>query len=203
MFVLGLTGSIGMGKTTAANYFRILRVPVYNSDIAVHSLLEPGGEAVTGVAEKFGGVLKGNRIDRNALGKQVFNNQDKLDLLESILHPLVRLKQKRFLVKSAIRKENLVVLEVPLLFETDGDKFCNAVAVVSAPNFIQEHRVMSRKGMTKKKFNGIMRRQMPDIEKVRLGDFVIPTGLGKRSTYRTILGILEEIGFPKRQKLYF
>ncbi len=168
MFVLGLTGSIGMGKTTAANYFRILKVPVYNSDIAVHSLLEPGGEAVPGVAEKFSGVLKGNRIDRNALGKQVFNNQDKLDLLESILHPLVRLKQKRFLVKSAIRKENLVVLEVPLLFETDGDKLCNAVAVVSAPNFIQEHRVMSRKDMTKKKFNGIMRRQMPEYHSLSL-----------------------------------
>ncbi len=187
-----------MGKTTAANYFRNLRVPVYNSDIVVHSLLEPGGEAVTGVAKIFGGVLRGNQIDRNALGKQVFNNQDKLDLLESILHPLVRVKQQRFLIKSAMRKENLVVLEVPLLFETDGDKLCNAVAVVSAPNFIQEHRVMSRKGMTKKKFDGIMKRQMPDTEKVRLGDFIIPTGLGKRLTYRTILAILDKIGFPKR-----
>ena len=194
---MGLTGSIGMGKTTAANYFRNLRVPVYNSDIVVHSLLEPGGEAVKGVAKIFGGVLRGNQIDRNALGKQVFNNQDKLDLLESILHPLVRVKQQRFLIKSAMRKENLVVLEVPLLFETDGDKLCNAVAVVSAPNFIQKHRVMSRKGMTKKKFNGIMKRQMPDTEKVKLGDFIIPTGLGKRLTYRSILAILDETGFPK------
>ena len=197
MFVLGLTGSIGMGKTTAANYFRILGVPVYNSDTVVHRLLEPGGEAVTGVAELFGGVLKGNQIDRNALGKQVFNNQDKLDLLESILHPLVRIKQKRFLINSAIRKEKLVVLEVPLLFETNGDKLCNAVAVVSAPKFIQKHRVMSRKGMTKKKFNGIMKRQMPDTEKVKLGDFIIPTGLGKRLTYRSILAIIDETGFPK------
>ncbi len=198
MFVLGLTGSIGMGKTTAANFFRNLRVPVYNSDIVVHGLLEPGGEGVAGVAKFFRGVLKGNQIDRNALGKQVFNNQDKLDLLESILHPLVRVNQRRFLIKAAIRKENLVVLEVPLLFETDGDKLCNAVAVVSAPNFIQENRVMSRKGMTKEKFNGIMKRQMPDTEKLRLADFVIPTGLGKRLTYRTILAILDEIGFPKR-----
>ena len=190
MVILGLTGSIGMGKTTAATMFRSLGVPVYDSDAVVHGLLGPGGAAVAAVAEAFPGVVKKGVIDREALGARVFADQAALRALEAILHPLVRAGQNRFLRRAAARRDAVVVLDVPLLFETRDDINCDATVVVSAPRFIQESRVLSRPGMTRETLDGILGRQMPDAEKRRRADFVVASGLGRAVTLRRLKEIV-------------
>jgi len=191
MFVLGLTGSIGMGKTTAANMFRAQNIPVYDADAQVHELLAAGGEAVTPVGEAFDGVVKDGSVDRQALGKIVFDDPEALARLEGILHPLVRKRQEAFLRTAANHRRELVVLDIPLLYETEGGANCDAVAVVSAPLYLQRIRVLGRPGMTEEKFEGILARQMPDEEKRRRADFVIPTGLGKRLSLLSIREIIK------------
>ncbi len=191
MFVLGLTGSIGMGKTTAAAMFRYQKIPVYDADASVHELLAPGGAAVPAVADLFPGVVRDGGVDRQALGKIVFDDPQALGGLESILHPLVRKRQTAFLRFSAGQRRQLVVLDIPLLFETGGDSACDAVAVVSAPFYLQSLRVLARSGMTAEKFFGIMARQMSDLEKRRRADFVIPTGLGRRKSLLSIREIIK------------
>ncbi len=191
MFVLGLTGSIGMGKTTAAAMFRCQKVPVYDADAAVHRLLAPGGEAVSDVGDLFSGVLRDGGVDRQALGRIVFEDPQALGRLESILHPLVRKKQAAFLRSSAGQRRRLVVLDIPLLFETGGDANCDAVAVVSAPFYLQSLRVLGRLGMNEEKFSGILARQISDLEKRRRADFVIPTGLGRRLSLLSIREIIK------------
>ncbi|MEX0695318.1 MAG: dephospho-CoA kinase [Rhodospirillales bacterium] len=179
MFILGLTGSIGMGKTVAAGDFSRLGVPVHDSDAAVHALMARGGAAVGAVAEAFPGVAKDDAIDRAALGRRVFADPDALKRLEAILHPLVRQQTHKFLGTHARRRTPAVVLDVPLLFETGGENRCDAVAVVSAPYREQRRRVLSRPGMTEKRFQEILKHQISDHLKRRAADFVIFTGLGR------------------------
>ena len=182
MKILGLTGSIGMGKSTAARMFRRLGIPLHDADAAVHRLLGKGGGAVATVGHAFPGVRKDGAIDRRALGAEVFGDAVALKRLESILHPLVRAEKIRFLHSSRARGAKLVVLDIPLLYETGGDKRCDAVLVVTAPQFLQDQRVLSRPNMDAERLNQIRKQQTPDAEKRRRADFVVHTGLGQRPT---------------------
>lgn len=179
MIVVGLTGSIGMGKTTAANALRRMRVPVHDADAAVHRLLSKGGVAVAPIAAAFPGVGKNGAIDRPALGALVFRDPDALARLEAIVHPLVRAESHAFLRHCAVRRAAIAVLDVPLLFETGRDRDCDVTVVVSAPAFIQAQRVLRRPGMTAERFAEIGARQMPDREKRRRADFIVCTGMGR------------------------
>jgi dephospho-CoA kinase len=196
LIVLGLTGSIGMGKSTAAAVLRRLGVPVFDADQAVHRLLAPGGAAVGAISGAFPGVrTQTGGIDRRVLGQRVFGDSAALKRLEGILHPMVAAEEKRFLLLARARHEPIVVLDVPLLFETAGDRRCDYVLVVSAPALVQRQRVLRRPGMTPIRLAHILQTQMPDDEKRRRADFVLPTGLGKGHTLRrlrTILRLLHE-----------
>jgi len=190
MVILGLTGSIAMGKTTAAATFRRLGVPVYEADRAVHRLLARGGAAVGAVARAFPGFVREGRVDRQALGALVFRDKEALVRLERIVHPLVREAQERFLRRQAARRAPLVVLDIPLLLESGSEARCDAVVVVSAPAFLQAQRALSRPGMTQERLSGILSHQMPDREKRWRADFVVTTGLGKRQGLRRIARIV-------------
>ena len=190
MIILGLTGSIGMGKTTAAKAFRSLGVCVHDADLAVHNLMVPGGLAVDKVLNVFPDVAMNGGIDRQALGAIVFADDSKLQKLESILHPLVRRKESAFLAAAARRRERLVVLDIPLLLETGGDARCDGVVVVSAPATIQKSRVMQRPGMTADRMRAIMDLQIDDDYKCHMADFVVHTGLGRSHSLRDIANIV-------------
>jgi len=189
MIILGLTGSIGMGKSTAAAMFRRLGVPVYDSDATVHFMLERGGAAVELIDAAFPGVVADGAVDRDVLGKRVFGDDKALKRLEAIVHPLARQAQDQFLKRCAARRLPLVVLDIPLLFEVMLDVRCDASVVVSAPAFIQSARVLARPGMTREKFDGIMARQIPDLVKRRCADFVVPSGRGRAETLRHLAQI--------------
>ncbi len=162
MFVLGLTGSIAMGKSTAAATFRALTVPVFDADRAVHRLLAPGGAAVAAVAAAFPGCARDGAIDRRALGRLAFAEPAALARLEAILHPKVRSLERRFLARCAAARRPLVVLDIPLLLETGGERLVDAVAVTSAPPAVQAQRVLGRPGMTAERLAAIRARQLPD-----------------------------------------
>ena len=170
MMIVGLTGSIGMGKSTAAKMLRQMGVPVYDADAAVHRLQAPGGIALPPIEAAFPGVVKDGVLDRQALGARVFGNKEALRRLEAIVHPLVAREQRGFLRRAALKREPLVVLDIPLLFEGLGERRVDAVLVVSAPAFLQRQRVMARPGMTAEKFAGILRQQVPDSQKRRKAD---------------------------------
>jgi dephospho-CoA kinase len=193
MFVLGLTGSIAMGKSTAAQGFRALEVPVFDADAAVHRLLGPGGAAVASVAEAFPDCGGDGAIDRKKLGRLAFGDASALARLEAILHPLVRDAERRFLSQAAAARRPLVVLDIPLLFETGSERRADAVAVVSAPAFLQRQRVLRRTGMTPDRLAAIRTRQLPDPEKRRRADFVIATGLDRRRAVAAIAAIVDEV----------
>ena len=194
MITLGLTGSVGMGKSTAAAMLRRLGVPVHDSDATVHRLMAPGGGAVAAVAKAFPGVRrKDGGIDRVALGGRVFADAKALERLERILWPLVRRSQRGFLAAAHARRAPLVVLDVPLLFESGGEERCDKVMVVSAPAMVQRARVMARPGMTEVRFRAILAKQLPDAEKRRRADYVVPSGLGRALTYRTLQRIVREL----------
>lgn len=193
-FILGLTGSIAMGKSTASATFRAFGVPVFDADAAVHALFAPGGAAVAPVLAVFPDC--GNQtlgVDRKALGKAVFDDRDALRRLERIVHPLVRATQRSFLFMQAAARRPLAVMDIPLLYESGGNQLMDAVAVVSAPAFIQAQRVLRRPGMSKQRLDAILERQMPDQEKRNRADFVIPTGLGKRLSIEAIAEIIDEV----------
>lgn len=196
MIVLGLTGSIGMGKSTAAGMLRRLRVPVHDSDAAVHAVTAKGGAAVPGIRSLFPEVVVDGAVDRRRLGDRVFGDDAALKRLEGILHPLVRKAQDRFLAACARRREAVAVLDVPLLFEVGTDARCDATVVVSAPGFLQSERVLSRPGMTREKFEGILERQLTDAEKRLRADFVVRTGCGKRRTLRELRAIVRLMRRP-------
>jgi len=204
-FVVGLTGSIGMGKSTAAAVLRRLGLPVHDADAAVHRLMERGGAAVAAVAAAFPGVEVEGRIDRARLGAQVLGDDAALKRLEGILHPLVRAEARAFLAKQARLHRPLAVLDIPLLYETGGDKLCDAVIVVSAPAMIQRARVLRRPGMTEEKMQAILARQLPDAEKRRRADFVVQTGLTKGHSLRQLSAIVtllkDEASRRKRRPL--
>jgi dephospho-CoA kinase len=176
LIIIGLTGGIGMGKSAVAKILRGFGLPVYNADRAVHALLKKGGKAVKPVAKIFPEVLKRSAIDRKILGRIVFGHKHKLKKLEKILHPLVRREEKRFLAKARKQKKPASVLEIPLLFETGGDKRCDVTICVMAPKKVQMARVMQRPGMNRQKFKAIQALQMPDKKKRQLADYVVDTG---------------------------
>ena len=191
MIILGLTGSIGMGKSTAAAMLRRLKVPLFDADAVVHRLLAPGGAAVAAVAAAFSGVRTGaGGIDRQLLGARVFGDPKALRRLERIIHPLVRAAERRFLGRARSRHAAVVVLDIPLLFETGGERRCDYVIVVSASAFLQRQRVLRRPGMNDSRFAAILAAQMPDLDKRRRADFVVPSGLGRGLTLRRLAAIL-------------
>jgi dephospho-CoA kinase len=190
MITLALTGSLGMGKSTAAAMLRRLRVPVWDADAEVHRLLGPGGAAVDAVAREFPGTRDGDRIDRKRLGARVFGDAVALRRLEAILHPRVRAAERRFLRACRRRRAALVVLDIPLLFETKGEARVDGVIVVSAPAWLQRQRVLRRPGMSEERLGAVLAQQMPDAEKRRRADWVLPTGLGKATTLRRLRSVL-------------
>lgn len=190
MKILGLTGSIGMGKSTAAAMLRRLGVPVHDADATVHRLLAKGGAAVPAIEVAFPGVVEMGAVNRQELGRRVFGQPAELLRLEAILHPLVRQAETCFLKRQRRCGARLVVLDVPLLFETGGHRRCDAVAVVTAPAFLQEQRVLRRAGMNAAKLAAIRAQQMPDGEKRRRADFVLPTGTGKLPVLRRLKRIV-------------
>jgi dephospho-CoA kinase len=179
--VLGLTGSIGMGKSTAADGLRRLGVPVHDADAEIHRLLREDRPAIAAVGAAFPGVIRDGRVDRAELGRRVFGDAAALTRLESILHPRVRRAADRFLRRAAAARTPVVALDVPLLFETGGERRCDAVIVVSAPGFVQAARVLHRPGMSAQRLAAILARQTPDARKQRGADFVVPTGLDRRT----------------------
>lgn len=195
MIVLGLTGSIGMGKSTAAGMLCDLGVPVHDSDAAVHLALGPGGAGVQAVAADFPDAhnKKDNTIDRKALGAIVFQKPELKKKLEDILHPLVREEQQKFLLENRGHNVRIVALDIPLLYETGAEKRVDKVIVVTCPYFIQRRRVLSRPGMTEEKFQSILASQTPDAEKKRRADFIVQTGLGRAHTYGRLKKIIHTL----------
>jgi len=187
--IVGLTGSIGMGKTSAALMLRSLGLPICDSDGLVHNLMKKGGAAVSQIGAEFEGVVLGGEVDRAVLGKMVFENTAALSSLEHILHPLVRASQQQFIKRCKSRRLPAAVLDVPLLFEVETDRICDFTIVVSAPEFIQRQRVMARPGMTPQRLAATIGRQMSDLEKRKKADFVVYTGLNKRHTFNQLYRI--------------
>ena len=197
MIVLGLTGSIGMGKSTAAAMLRRLGVPVHDSDVTVHQLLAPGGGAVAEIASTFPAAVHGSGaaqwVDRAQLGAMVFDNTALRRRLEQILHPKVRRAAERFLQRARRDGRGVVALDIPLLFETSGQRRVDAVIVVSAPAFLQAQRVLRRPAMSADRFAAIRDSQMPDREKRRRANYVVETGLSKHYTWCALARIVSRL----------
>ncbi len=193
MKILGLTGSIGMGKSTAARAFRRLRVPVFDADAAVHRLQAKGGAAVRPIEAAFPGTTRDGRVEREALRARVLGDPAALRVLERIVHPLVRQAERAFLAAARRRGDRIAVLDVPLLFETKGEGRVDEVIVVSAPASVQRARVLGRGGMTPERLAAILARQMPDAEKRRRADHVVRTGLSKHAAQRQIRSIVRAL----------
>jgi dephospho-CoA kinase len=170
-FVLCLTGSLGMGKSRSASFFAEAGVPVHDSDAAVHALYE--GEAAPLIEGAFPGTTTAGKVDRAKLAAMVLGDDAAIARLEAIVHPLVGKVRDRFLAEAQARGAPVVVLDVPLLFETGGDRGCDAVVVVSAPAEVQRSRALERPGMTEEKFAALLAKQMPDAEKRRRADFIV------------------------------
>ena len=199
MFVLGLTGSLGMGKSTTARFFAEEGVPLHDADTAVHRFYE--GEATPLIEAAFPGTTSGGRVNRDKLAKKVLGDSAAIKKLETIIHPLVGRAEARFLDEAARKDAAVVVLDIPLLFETGADRRCDAVVVVSAPADVQRARAFERPGMTEEKFQAILAKQMPDAEKRARADFVVDTSKGfdaARAQVREILGRI--VRMPKRIK---
>jgi dephospho-CoA kinase len=194
MIVLGLTGSIGMGKSTAASVLRRLGVPLYDADAEIHKMLGRGGAAVAAVEAAFPGVRsEAGAINRGLLGQRVFGKPEELRRLEKILHPMVRAVERRWVARQRARRERLVVLDIPLLFETDRIDRVDGVVVVSAPARLQRERVLRRKGMTAGRLAAILNSQLPDRDKRRRADFVINTALSRAVGARQIAAIVRRV----------
>ena len=191
MLVLGLTGSIGMGKTTTARFFADEGVPVLDADAVVHRLYD--GEAVAAIERAFPGTSRDGRIDREELSRRVVGNPEALKQLEAIVHPLVRAAQARFLADAERSGAPVAVLDVPLLFETGGERRVDAVVVVSAPADVQRARTLDRAGMTAEKFEALLQKQMPDDEKRRRADFVVDTSQSFDSARAQVRAILASV----------
>ena len=192
MILLGLTGAVGMGKSTTAAMFSARGVPVFDSDAAVHRLYR--GEAVAPVEAAFTGVIRGDAIDREALSRRVIGDPTAMKRLETIVHPLVRAERERFVVAAREAGARLVVLDVPLLYETGSDGEVDAVVLVSAPLAVQKARVLARPGMTAARFAAILARQMPDAAKRRRARFVIETGNGLEAAERQVEAVIAVLG---------
>jgi dephospho-CoA kinase len=191
MIVIGLTGSIGMGKTETGKLFARLGIAVSDSDAIVHALYNKGGAAVAAIAEAFPEAVREGRVDRVILSRIVTNDPSQLRRLEKIVHPLVRAAQKDFIERH--KDEKVVVLDIPLLFETGRDREVDKIVVVSAPPEAQRARVLARKGMTEDKFAAILARQTPDAEKHSRADFVVDTSQGLDHAERQVRAIIAEL----------
>ena len=174
MFILGLTGSLGMGKSTTARFFAEQGVPVHDADAVVHRLYE--GEAAPAIESAFPGTTVAGKVDRAKLGARVLDDDAALDRLEAIVHPLVQAAERRLIAESDARGDKVVVLDIPLLFETGSDRRVDAVVVVSSRPEVQRSRVLERPGMTPEKLEAILSKQMPDHEKRRRADFIVEIG---------------------------
>ena len=198
MKIIGLTGSIGMGKSAAAAAFRRAGIPVFDADRAVHRLQGRGGRAVRAIGRAFPGTVRDGRVDRAALRQAVVFDTPALKRLEAILHPMVRQAERAFLAANRRAGRGLVVLDVPLLLETGGAARVDQVVVVSAPRDIQRSRVRARRRMTEAQIDAIIARQMPDAEKRRRADVVIRTGLSRNHSLRQIRRLIARPGWTAR-----
>ncbi len=190
--IIGLTGSIGMGKSAVARMFRKLGVPVFDADLEVRRVQGPGGKALAPIEAAFPGTTHAGGLHRERLGAAVFGDRAALRRLEAILHPLVAEAQSAFLQRH--RRRPLVVLDVPLLFEKGGWRLCHTTVVVSAPWRVQRARVLARPGMTPGKFAAILKTQLPDAEKRARADHVIETGRGRRVTWLAVRRLVSALG---------
>jgi dephospho-CoA kinase len=193
MITLSLTGSIGMGKSTTAQMFRNLGIPVHDADQTVHDLY--GGEAVEAVEAAFPGVTEGGAINRSRLAAQVVgpDNAGAMARLEAIIHPMVRAREMTFRETNEAAGHRLVVFDIPLLFETGRESALDYVAVVTAPAEVQRERVLSRAGMTVEKFEALVKRQVPDAEKRKKADFIIDTSLGMKPARAQVQSIVDKL----------
>lgn len=196
VIVLGLTGSIGMGKSTTAEMFAALGLPVHSADAAVHALY--AGRAAPVIEAAFPGSVVNGRVDRDALSRQVVGRPDALKRLEALVHPLVRAEEAAFLDRARAAGAPLAVVDVPLLYETGGAERCDKVAVVTAPFEVQRARVLDRPGMTAQKFEAILAQQLPDAEKRERADFVIDTGNGFEPARLAVEAIVRRLSGPGR-----
>ncbi|MCF8473493.1 MAG: dephospho-CoA kinase [Emcibacter sp.] len=198
LIIVGLTGSIGMGKSETAKMFERAHIPVFDSDAAVHKLLAKEGDAEKVVAEAFPGISGPDGINRKFLGTKVFNDAAALKKLESILHPMVSDLRQKFFKEAAAEGHDMVVMDVPLLFETGGEKGCDYTVVVSAAEEIQRQRVLARPQMTVEKFEAILAKQMPDHQKRQRADFIIYSDQGLDSAENQVHHIIEQIRSQKQ-----
>jgi dephospho-CoA kinase len=193
MIILGLTGGIGMGKSTAAAAFRRARIPVFDADAAVHRMQGRGGKAVRAIAEAFPGTVRDGEVDRVALRQAVLGKPDALTRLEGILHPMVRQEEQAFVARARRHGSRAVVLDIPLLLETGGDKRVDRIIVVSAPRAVQIQRIRARRRMSDADVKAVIARQMPDAAKRKRADVVIKTGLSRNASLKTLSKLIREV----------
>ena len=194
MLVLGLTGSIGMGKTTVAAMLEELGFPVFSADAFLHDAMARGGEAVAPLAVLFPEAVRGGSVDRVLLGALVFSDPQKLKKLENALHPIVRKAEERFIAAAKKGNARAAILEIPLLFETKAEKLCDKVLCVSTPLHVQRARVLKRHHMTEEKFRAIRARQMTHAEKKKRSDIIIPTDITPEQTRSALIETLATLG---------
>ncbi|HEX3485638.1 MAG TPA: dephospho-CoA kinase [Micropepsaceae bacterium] len=199
-FVVGLTGSIGMGKTETARLFARLGIPVHDADAVVHALYDRNGAAVAPIAAIFPQAVKDGRVDRTALAARLAGDEAAFQRLEAIVHPLVRQAERAFLDAAAARGNDLVVLDIPLLFETGSESRVDAVVVVSAPPDVQMARVLAREGMTPEKLEAIHARQIPDVDKRKRADFVIETDKGLAHAFEAVKRVVAQLRLRAAKK---
>jgi dephospho-CoA kinase len=198
MFILGLTGSLGMGKSTTARFFAEEGVAVHDADAVVHRLYD--GEAAAAIEAAFPGTTASGKVDRDKLAARVLGDSAALKRLEAIVHPLVQEAERRLLAEAEARGEKVAVLDIPLLFETGGEERVDAVVVVSAPLDVQRSRALERPGMTADKLDAILAKQMPDDEKRRRADFVVDTSRGFEAARADVRAILNAIATMPRRR---
>ncbi len=193
MIIIGLTGSIAMGKTETANMFKRLEIPVYNADTAVHELYAKNGAAVKPIGETYPDVIVKKEVSREKLSAKILTDPDVVGVLEKIVHPLVRKKQDDYIEKLKQAGTSLIVLDIPLLFETGGEVRVDKIVVVSAPADVQRKRALARPGMTPEKLELILSRQMPDEEKRAKADYIIETDKGLEHAFNQVKDIVNEL----------
>jgi dephospho-CoA kinase len=193
MKIIGLTGGIGMGKSTAANFFRRARIPVFDADATVHALQAPGGRAIAPIGAMFPGTVKDRTLDRQALRAAVLGRPDLLRALEGIVHPLVRDEERLFVQRARRAGRSVAVMDIPLLLEIDGIRRIDLVLAVSAPRSVQVHRVGLRRRMDRAQIEAVIARQMPDREKRRRADAVVTTGLSRFHATAQLRRLLAEL----------
>lgn len=193
MKIIGLTGSIGMGKSTTAAMFRDAGIPVYDADAAVHRAYDVGGIAVGPVGAAFPGVVRDGRVDREALRQAVLGKPEELRKLNGIVHPLIGRERADVFEKARADGADMIIMDVPLIYETGGEKGMDAVIVVSAPAEMQRERVLAREGMTPERLDAILAQQVPDAEKRRRADYVVDTGRGLEAAREQVTAIIAKL----------